>query len=272
MSPSKNAEREARAARERLRRYNARQSVHAHRVRRRRRDNIIATVAVIVVAAVATVTQVLYFSAGPGAPLTEPSTSATPAATSNPSPTPTQPGGENVGDIPDPSAAEARAWTGSLTLNDIQLGFELDGAAAPQAVAAFVQQVDDGYFVGKTCHRLTTGPAKLIQCGSLTGNGAGDPEYMFGPIENAPSDGIYPAGTIALARAGGAAYSQGHQFFVMLADGAIPNDSAGGYTVFGTVTSGLDQLISEIADAGTADGSTDGAPAVATTITAVTVQ
>ncbi len=266
MAPSKNAEREARAARERLRRYTARQTVYQCQVRRRRRDNILAIAGVLLVAALATVTQVIYFTAGPGAPVPEPAASSSPLPPVDPTT------GENIGDIPDPAAAQARTWTGTLTLNSIPLGIQLDGAAAPQAVAAFVQQVDDGYFVGKTCHRLVTGTVSLIQCGSLDGTGAGDPTYMFGPIENAPADGVYPAGTIALARAGGAAYSQGHQFFIMLKDGTLPGDAAGGYTVFGAVTSGLDALISGVADAGTANGSADGPPAVPTTITAVTVQ
>ena len=266
MAPSKNAEREARAARERLRRYTARQTVHESQVKRRRRDNVVAITGALLVAALATATQVVFFTAGPGAPVSEPSTSSSPLPPVDPTT------GENIGDIPDPATAQARTWTGTLTLNDIPLGIELDGAAAPQAVAAFVSEVTSDYFLDKTCHRLTTGPAYLIQCGSLDGTGAGDPGFMFGPLENVPADGVYPAGTIALARAGGAAYSQGHQFFIMLKDGAIPNDSAGGYTVFGKVTSGLDALISGIADAGTADGSGDGPPAVTTTITAVSIQ
>jgi peptidyl-prolyl cis-trans isomerase B (cyclophilin B) len=57
----------------------------------------------------------------------------------------------------------------------------------------------------------------------------------------------------------------------MLADGTLPNDAAGGYTIFGKVTSGLDKIVSSIWDAGTKDGSDDGAPAVATTITAVSL-
>lgn len=263
MSPSKNAEREARAARERLRRYTARQSVHESQVRRRRRDNILAVIGVLVVAALATVTQVIYFTAGPGAPLPEPTITSSPDVTT----------GQNIGDIPDPATAEGKTWNGTLVLNDdVTVGFELDGAAAPQAVAAFLQQAQDGYFVGKTCHRIVVEPSRLIQCGSLNGDGGGDPDYRFGPIENAPADQVYPAGTIALARASGAAYSQGHQFFIMLADGTLPNDAAGGYTIFGTVTSGLDDIISSIWDGGTKDGSDDGAPAVSTTITAVTVE
>ena len=266
MAPSKNAERQAREARERLRRFNARQGTHAAQVRRRKRDNILAIVGAVVIAALAGVTQVVYFTAGPGAPEPTPSSSASPTGSPNPA------AGKNVGNVPDPSLAEGRTWTGTLTLNDITLSIDLDGAKAPQAVAVFSQEVKDGFFIGKSCHRLTLPPTRLIQCGSLDGTGAGDPTFGFGPIENAPADMVYPAGTIAMARAGGDAYSQGHQFFIMLADGTIPSDAAGGYTVFGMVTGGLDALISSIADAGTVDGSADGVPAVPTKITGVTLK
>ena len=86
------------------------------------------------------------------------------------------------------------------------------------------------------------------------------PASDFGPIENAPADGRYPAGTIAMARAAGDAYSQGHQFFIMYGDGTIDNDAAGGYTVIGHVTSGLDKFVTDIANAGVAGDSHDGAP------------
>ena len=71
----------------------------------------------------------------------------------------------------------------------------------------------------------------FLQCGSVDGTGAGDPDYSFGPIENAPTDNIYPAGTIAMARAGDDAYSNGHQFFIVTADTTLGADSAGGYTI-----------------------------------------
>ena len=80
MAPSKNAERDAREARDRLRRYNARRTVHAHQVKRRRRDNILAILGVVVVVAIATITQVFYFTAGPGLPTPSP----TPSASSTP--------------------------------------------------------------------------------------------------------------------------------------------------------------------------------------------
>lgn len=265
MARSKNADREAREARERLRRFNARQGTHASQVRRRLRDNVIAIVGAIVIIALATVTQVLYFTSGPGAPAPEPAASASPSSPSDPT------AGENVGAIPNPALAEERTWTGTLTLNDVTLDIELDGAKAPQTVAVFVQDVNENYFTDKSCHRLTAAPTRLIQCGSLDGTGAGDDTFMFGPIENAPVDGLYPAGTIAMARST-SAYSQGHQFFIMLEDGTIPSNAAGGYTVFGKVTGGLETFIGEVADAGIEGGASDGRPTVPTKITGVTIQ
>ena len=262
MATSKNQEREAREARDRLKLYNARQGVHDHQVKRRRRDNIIAGLGALVVIALAAGTQIFYFSAGPGMPEATPSASATPAAE-----------GTNVGDVPDADTAEGRTWTGDLTLNDIPLGISLDGALAPQAVASLIGDIQSGYFVGKTCHRLVDNDGfKVLQCGSLDGTGASDPSYSFGPIENAPADDAYPMGTIAMARAGDDAYSNGHQFFIVFGDTTIPSDSAGGYTVVGTVTSGLDQLQTGVIDGGIADGAEDGAPVVPTTITAATIQ
>lgn len=262
MASSKNTEREAREARDRLRRYNARQTVHAEQVKRRKRDNLFAVGAVVIVAALATVTQVFYFSGGPGTPTATPvaSASAAPAA------------GKNVGNVPDPSFAEGKSWSGTLTLNDVALGITLDGAAAPQAVSSFLASVTTNYYIGKTCHRLvSSATAGLIQCGSLDGTGATDPSYSFGPVENPGAKGIYPAGTIAMARAGGDAYSNGRQFFIVTKDATLPDDAAGGYTIMGQVTSGLDSLEAQITNAGTADGSSDGKPLVPTTITALTI-
>lgn len=264
MAASKNTEREAREARERLRRYNARQSVHAQQLARRKRDNWLAIGAVVVAAALATVAQLFYFNGGPGTPTPVPSASAS---------APAEVPQANVGDVPDPSLAEGRDWTGELTLNDVPLGITLNGALAPQAVASFVASVQSGYYVGTTCHRLVVSDsANLIQCGSFDGTGATDPSYSFGPIENAAVGGIYPTASIAMARAGNNAYSNGRQFFIVLSDSVIPDDSAGGYTVFGTVTTGLDELIAQITSAGVAGGGSDGAPVVATTISALTIQ
>ena len=65
---SSRQQRDQREARERLRAYQARQEVHEKQGRRRRRDNVLAIVGGVLVAALAVTTQVLYFTAGPGAP------------------------------------------------------------------------------------------------------------------------------------------------------------------------------------------------------------
>ena len=263
---SNRQQREQREARERLRAYQARQEVHESQGRRRRRDNIIGIVGGVLVAALAITTQVIYFTVGPGMP--EPTPSASPTAEAD---------DQNVG-APGADLAEGRTWTGELVFNDtVTLGISLDGAAAPQAVSGWVADVQDDYYLGKSCHRLANGATfSFLQCGSLDGTGAPDPDFSYGPVENAPADGIYPAGTIAMARAGDDAYSNGHQFFIITADTTLPTDSAGGYTVVGTVTSGLDSLITNITSAGmdsaTADASGAGAPVIPTTITSLTLQ
>ncbi|MGR0317900.1 peptidylprolyl isomerase [Agromyces sp. ZXT2-3] len=251
-------DRQAREERTRLRTYQARQEVHRRAVRRRTRDNVIAGVALVVVLALATAAQLFYFSGGPGAPEAEPT----------PTPTPTA----EAAEVPSPDLAEDRTWVGALTLNDTTLSIELDGAAAPQAVASTVSLVDSGFYDGLTCHRLTTEGIFVLQCGDPNGDGSGGPGYSYGPIENAPADEVYPAGTIAMARQGGAADSQGSQFFVVYEDSTIPSDAAGGYTVIGRVTDGLDALRTDITDGGVADGATDGAPVRPVSITSFVVE
>jgi len=78
-------DRAAREAQARLRRYEARQELHARLVRRRRRDDLIAVVGVVLVAALAIGAQLAYES-GPGAPAPAPS-SSTPSTPGDPAPT-----------------------------------------------------------------------------------------------------------------------------------------------------------------------------------------
>lgn len=258
---SKNQEREAREARDRLKAYNARQAVHTHQNKRRFRDNLIAGIGVLALVTLAAGVQFVYFSSGPGAPLPEPSSSAT------------APAGANVGAVPDVSVSEFRTWTGTMSINGILLNFELDGAAAPQGVASFVTDATSGYYLGKTCHRLAIGATTgLLQCGSENGDGIDDTSaYSYGPIENAPADGIYPAGYLAVARTA-SAYGNGHQFFIVFSDSTLPGDQYGGYTVLGKITSGLDELVNGVVSGGIVGDTGDGAPVIATTIDGVTVQ
>lgn len=234
--------------REQLRRqreYEARVAVNDRREARRKRDNVAAAITFAIVAVLATVAQVLFATGA-----------LTPAA-------PPQAAG-----VPDPALAEGRAWTGTITFNEsLELAVELDGAAAPQAVANAVSLTSSGFYDGTSCHRLTTEGLFVLQCGDPEGTGQGGPGYNWGPIENAPEDGNYPAGTIAMARVGGDGASMGSQFFIVYEDTQLPPDAAGGYTVLGKVTDGLDKLVAEIAKPGVADGATDGAPVAQAVIT-----
>lgn len=241
----------------RVRDYRARKTVHERRKRRQTRDSVIGGLlaGVVLLGGIGVIALVQ-----PAADPVDPAATAAPTESE-----PAAPDAEST--VPDPSLAEDRTWTGTLTLNGVELGVELDGAAAPQAVSAVLNDTQQDFYDGKTCHRLTTSEGfSVLQCGSVDGTGAGDPSYQYGPIENAPADDVYPEGTIAMARAGGNADSNGHQFFIVYGDTTIPADAAGGYSVVGQVTSGLDQLQEQVIAKGTVDDAPDGAPTEPVTI------
>ena len=75
-----------------------------------------------------------------------------------------------------------------------------------------------------------------------------------------------------MARAANDASSMGSQFFIVYQDSEISDDTVGGYTVFGQVTSGLEEFIELYFEPGTADGSTDGQPAVPVFIESITIR
>lgn len=265
MAPKQN-DRQARTARERLRAYKARVTVHERGQKRRRRDNLIAGLALVVVLVVAVSAQLMFFN-GPGKPTAKADASATPTSTPSVKPT-----------LPPSSLAAGRTWTGTMTINGIPLNFELDGKGAPQAVSSTIELIKDGFYTGNVCHRLTTSKTfKVLQCGDPNGAdkskaGTGGPGYTYGPIENAPKDNLYPAGTLAMARQSGNAKSQGSQFFLVYGDTTIPSDTAGGYTVIGKVTSPLTELEKKVTDAGVSGGGADGTPAVTPKISSITIK
>ena len=88
-------------------------------------------------------------------------------------------------------------------------------------------------------------------------------------LNGAPVSGVYPAGTVAMARVGGDGESMGSQFFLVYEDSTIPSDAAGGYTVLGRITEGL-EIVRTVAEGGLAE---DGvAPARSTGIVSVTAE
>jgi peptidyl-prolyl cis-trans isomerase B (cyclophilin B) len=237
---------------ERLEAFEAKQKLELAKATRRKADNRLALLFGTGAVVLAIVGQLAYFSFGPGA-VTE-STEAEPV--------------ENAEVVPSPALAESRIWTGSMQVGEANLELELDGVNAPQAVANFIDLSGKGFFEGVSCHRLVTDGIFVLQCGDPSGDGSGGPGYNFGPIENDPKDDNYATGVLAMARVGGNGESMGSQFFIVYQDSRIPSDSAGGYTVFGKITAGLDQL-TPIIEAGVEGGATDGPPALATLLSSI---
>ena len=255
--------RSAREAKRRIQQMEAKRELRKEQEKRRRRDNILAVGAGTAAVVVGLVLQLTVFSSNP----TEDEYAAAQAGLTTPSATPT-PSPSNADNIPKPETAAGQTFTGELKLNSGTLGVELDGTNASQAAAVFKSLADQNFYAGLNCHRLTTAETfGVLQCGSKAGDGSSDPSFTWGPLENTPPDNNYPAGTIAVARSGGNAYGNGTQFFIVYKDTVIPADAAGGYTVVGKVTSGLD-VVANIAAAGLkpGDNATDGAPAEPVTI------
>lgn len=227
--------------RARLQNYQAKQNLQSSKAARRAKDNRRAIIAGVVAVGIALGGQLTYFGFGPGTP----------------TPTPTSL-------IPSTSVAENRIWNGSMEINGKTVEIQLDGTKAPQAVANFVTLAKNGFYEGNSCHRLVTAGIYVLQCGDPKGDGTGGPGYSWGPIENAPVDNKYITGALAMARQGGNGSSMGSQFFIVTKDSVIPADAAGGYTVFGYVTSGGAEALTPTLQGGVVGGGTDGKPAVTT--------
>jgi peptidyl-prolyl cis-trans isomerase B (cyclophilin B) len=160
----------------------------------------------------------------------------------------------------------ATAATFTLETNCGEIVITADAAAAPETVGAMAFLANDGYFDNTLCHRLTTDGIYVLQCGDPTASGSGGPGFAL-PDENLPEEAMlnYPAGTVAMANAGPG--TSGSQFFLVYRDTTLPSS----YTVWGTVTAGLD-LVEQVAAAGTTDGGTDGAPLQAVMIQRASAQ
>jgi peptidyl-prolyl cis-trans isomerase B (cyclophilin B) len=169
--------------------------------------------------------------------------------------------------LPAPVSGDPATLTATLETTCGDVVVELYAADAPQTVASFQFLAQQGYWEDSPCHRLTTQGIYVLQCGDPTGTGRGGPGYVFG-IENAPADGLYAPGTLAMARAQDP-NSNGGQFFVVYDDTQLPVEG-GGYTIFGRVTEGM-EIVEGVAAAGAEAGAPDGAPAQPVSILSVEV-
>jgi len=183
-------------------------------------------------------------SASPSTP--QPSPAALAGCTAVPPPQ-TEP--KRMASAPDPESARGKTFIATIKTNCGDITVELDGTKAPATVASFNLLAKENYWAPSPCHRLTGDQDGIwvVQCGDPTGTGSGaGPGYHFG-IENAPADGKYPRGTLAMARSSDP-NSNKDQFFITYKDTQLPTEE-GGYTTFGKVTSGM-EIIDKIAAAG----------------------
>jgi peptidyl-prolyl cis-trans isomerase B (cyclophilin B) len=254
------------------RRYAKRQATLAQRAKARRtRQQVTAAVLsiLVVVGGVFAVTK--WVGSSSGKKTAAPAASSTPTGPTCPKATADKVAKpQQFSKAPDKTLAAGRTWTASVATTCGPMTFELDGAKAPQTVSSFIYLARKGFFNNTTCHRLTTTGIFVLQCGDPTATGGGGPGYGFG-IENAPASGDYPAGTIAMARADDPK-SNGSQFFLVYKDSKLPTEG-GGYSIFGTVKTGLDVLTKVAASgAAAADSTGNTAPNTPINITSVTVK
>jgi cyclophilin family peptidyl-prolyl cis-trans isomerase len=125
-----------------------------------------------------------------------------------------------------------KTYTATLDTNHGEIVIELDPGRSPLTVNNFVFLARDGYYDGVIFHRVIEN--FMIQGGDPTGTGTGGPGYKFrDELEGA---GQYSRGTVAMANAG--PNTNGSQFFICHTDVGLPHS----YTIFGSVTSGLDTV------------------------------
>lgn len=262
-------EQERARARRRQQKLDAREAQRAKEAARNRQ------VAVVVVAVLVVVALFVFLASKVGgSPAASPAASSAPttaatAAKTVPgcSPAPAAPKSVTSMKLPDKATAAGKTFEAVITTNCGDITLDLDGAKAPQTVASFLSLAKGGYWADSPCHRLTTSGIYVLQCGDPLGGTGPGPGYTFG-IENAPADGAYPKGTIAMARTSDP-NSNGGQFFLVYKDTALPTEG-GGYSIFGTVTAGMD-IVEKIAAAGVSGDAGDGAPAAPISILKVAV-
>lgn len=261
--------------------YERQQASRATRGDKRRRNQRIIAAVVVAALVLGSVAWVVISHATPeeiAANEASPSASASPTGSATPSgsasdsasqeATPidcAEPGTPRADDISfdaPGSVASATAITFATNCGDIAVALD---PSAPETVASMAFLAEQGYFDNTQCHRLTTDGIFVLQCGDPAGDGTGGPGYAV-PDENLPADGDanYPAGTVAMANSGPG--TAGSQFFIVYDDTTLPGD----YTVWGTVTSGLD-IVEQVAAAGVADGGSDGSPTQPVFIESATV-
>ena len=221
----------------------------------RRRRNLVMSAAfgvlLVVVAVFLLVTKLGDNDPAPAAAAPTPSASPTTAAkgdcTYNKG---TEAATKDAGQPPNGKVPTTGTVSVDVTTTQGDMTFSLDRSKAPCTVNSFAYLAGKKYYDNTPCHRLTTAATfGVLQCGDPGGTGGGGPGYQY--ADELDPNGKYTKGVLAMANAG--ADTNGSQFFIVYRN----TDLKPNYTIFGTVTKGLD-VVEKVAKGGAPNN--DGKP------------
>ena len=125
----------------------------------------------------------------------------------------------------------------TLTTGDGAFTIDLLEGEAPATVNNFVNLARSGFYDGSTFHRVLED--FVIQGGDPVGQPAGTGGPGYAVADELPEAGAYQVGSVAMANSG--PDTQGSQFFVITGDQGVALQPQ--YTLFGTVTEGMDVVM-----------------------------
>ena len=162
-----------------------------------------------------------------------------------------------------------KTYKATITTDIGPITIALDAKAAPKTVNNFVFLTGYHFYDGTVFHRVIQG--FIDQGGDPEGTGTGGPGYAFADELPKPTD--YKAGSVAMANSG--PDTNGSQFFILVSDQAAQDlvSAVGGkasYSLYGTVTSGMD-IVTKINNDGAAATDSNGTPKVVHKIVTATV-
>jgi cyclophilin family peptidyl-prolyl cis-trans isomerase len=154
----------------------------------------------------------------------------------------------------------SKTYTATVTTDIGPFTIQLDPKKAPKAVNSFVFLAKQHFFDCIIFHRVI--PSFVDQTGDPTGKGTGGPGYEFADELPKTATPQYPLGSVAMANSG--ANTNGSQFFIVA--GSEGESLQPNYSLFGTVTSGMD-----VVDKINAAGSSSGTPTTLHRMVSVTI-
>jgi cyclophilin family peptidyl-prolyl cis-trans isomerase len=160
-----------------------------------------------------------------GTPTSAPGTTPTPQVTQSP-------GGRTYNQYAQPPLMTINSdstYTATLVTSLGNITIELFASEAPMTVNNFVFLAREGFYDGRTFHRVIKD--FMIQTGDPQGDGTGGPGYQF---DDEPVNRSYTPGIVAMANAG--PDTNGSQFFIAQGTNV---DLQPNYTIFGQVTGGM---------------------------------